>query len=290
MSDNPNPGAAPAPAAAPVAPPAPGAAPPAAPAAASPPAATPPAAPQPGAPADYWPEGLDPQYRGQTANETLDNLAKGLKGYRDRDAARDVPKEAAGYSDYASIKGLEISEAEKPYFDALKEDIAFKPMAEQALKEGVDRGALARIYKAGLKGMGEAGFLLPVVDEAAERAAMLPEAAKNLSEADQNAAIDRRIGDAAGFLKLASETMGLPKEAAAYGDAMLTDRAAGLQLIEWAKAQAQKGGAQPGAAPGQGGGDTAEGLRAEMAALNRSDPDYQKKSEALEARYRKLYS
>lgn len=250
------------------------------------PAAPPAAAP----PADYWPEGLDPQFKGADAKATLDNLAKGLKGYRDRDAARDVPKSPEGYYDYASIKDFAVTEAEKPYFENLKGDVAFEAMAKQLMADGVERGPAMRAYKAGLAAMAESGWLLPLVDETTERAAMLPEAARSLPKPDQDAAIDRRVNDAAGFLKLASETMGLPKGAAAYGDAMLTDRADGLALIEWAKAQAQKGGPSPLAAPGQGGGETRESLKAGMAALNPSDPDYQVKYQALEQRYQKFFA
>lgn len=239
-----------APAATPVSPPAAAAAAPEAPPAgeAQPPAG---AAAQPGA-APYWPEGLDPQFKGADEKATLDNLAKAVKGYRDRDATRDVPADPAGYFDYAAIADFQVSDSEKPYFDALKDDLAFEAMAKALHKDGVGRGAAMRAFKAGLGAMGESGWLLPLADEKAERAAMLPEAAKSLAPAEQDAAIDRRVNDAVAFLKLAPETMGLPKAGAAYAELMLTDRAAGLEFLEWAKAQAQKGGAQPGAV-GEGG-------------------------------------
>jgi hypothetical protein len=263
---------------------------PAAGAGAAPPAGTPPGQaqgdPPAAAAADYWPEGLDQQYKGTDPKATLDNLAKALTGYRQRDAARDVPEKAEGYMEFDGIKGFEMDPAVKPYFDMLPKDPAFKPMAAAALKHGVSRAAVAEIYQEGLKAMAEGGMLEPVLDPAKEKAALVPEGAKSLPADAQDQAVQKRMQENYDFLQLATQNMGLDGESAKYAELMLGDAANGHKFFEWIRSKVQGAGTAPNAGVGSGSqGATREALRAELAALNQGDPDYAKKHAAIQQRY-----
>lgn len=269
------------------------------PAAASPPAAAvgaPPAA-QPAGQAQqaqpaaaYWPEGLDAALKGSDEKATLDNVAKALQGYRQRDASRDIPDKPDGYWNFDGLKDFKIDDRNKPFFDLLPQDPAFKAMAGVMQQHGVGRTAALSIYQAGLNAMAEAGILEPPVDFKAERKALVPDSAKTLPEAAQNQAVQRRVQESLDFLKLMQQTRGLGADEAKYAEMMLGDTAKGVRIIEWMRGQVQGGGQGPVAA-GQAGaaGDTRESLQREMAALNRGDIAYAQKSAQLEERYRKLF-
>lgn len=245
-----------------------------------------------GGTADYWPEGIDTSLRGKDSKETLDNLAKTIKGYRDRDAGRDMPKSADEYLKIDGVKGFELDPEMKPFFDTLAKDDIAKPMFDAALKAGIDRPALLNVWQAGMKAFKEAGLTEPPVDVAAERAALLPDAAKNLSQADQDKAIDKRMTENLAFLDLMTTNRALPKEASDYVQTMLGDSAKGHAFIEWIKGQVQGGGDGPGAhGDGGGKGDTREGLRAELAKMEKQRGTLQfdqAKYSELDGRYKKL--
>lgn len=255
------------------------------PGAAAPPAAGEPSA-QPAA-ADYWPEGLDQKYKGADAKTTLDNLAKDLKGYRDRDATRGVPEKPEGYTNFEALKDFKIDEAQKPFFDALKTDPIFKGALEVMHKHGMGQLAVAETYQAFLKTAADAGMLEKPLDIAAELKALVPEVARSLSEPEQQAAVQKRIGENYSFLDLAVQNMGMPKEVRDHMEYALGDSAKGHAAFEWMRQRIQAGGAQPpGAIGGASGGVTRESLRAEMAALDRNAPDYAAKSAALDEKYK----
>lgn len=241
------------------------------------------------APADYWPDGLDAKLKGTDAKTTLDNLAGALKGYRERDAARDVFEDPKQYANLEGLKGVEIDPKNKPYFELLSQDPAFGAMADVAAKRGIARSDMFAVYQAGLNAMAEAGILEAPIDAKAERALLLPENAKSLPEEQQNRAIEARMTANFDFLKLAQANMGLPKDVSDYAEAMLGDGAKGHQFIEWMKSRMQAGGIGPGA-HGQGkGGDTKESLKAEMKALDQNAPDYRQRHDGLMVRYKKLF-
>lgn len=244
--------------------------------AAAPPASGGDAPPQPGqaapdAVADYWPEGLDPSLKGADAKATLDNLAKTVKGFRDAQAAKGVPDKPEGYTDFSSnhMQGFKIDPALQPHFDALKTDPVFADMAKVAHSHGLGQKALAEIYQTGLMAMGKAGMLEPVLDVAAEKAALVPDSAKHLPQPEQEAAVQKRMEDNYAFLDLAVANMGMPKDVAQYLELQLGDAAKGHQAIEWIKDRLQAGGGtQPGNIGQPGGGDTRESIRAEQARVD----------------------
>lgn len=241
--------------------------------------------------ADYWPDGLDQSLKGADAKITMDNVAKALQGYRTRDASRGVPDKPEGYLEFDKAKDFKIDPKNQPFFDNLKTDPAFKVIAAEAHKRGIGQGDMLAMYQAGLNSMAEAGLLDMPVDVAAEKAALVPDAAKNLPADQQEAAVQKRLNDNYAFLDLAVSNMGLPKELAQFAELSLADSAKGHQLIEWMRGRLQgAGGTGPGAHgnPG-GGGDTREGLKAELAALNRNDPKFQEKHAELTGRYRKFF-
>ena len=267
-------------------------------AAAPPPAATAPAAstvPAAVAPTynPYWPDGLDPAFKGADEKTTMDNIAKSMKGYRDRDAKAGRPPETPeGYLDFSKVPDFKIDDAQKPYFDNLANDPAFKTMAAAAHKHGMSQAGLLETYQAGLNAMAEAGLLEPIIDPAVEKAALVPEAARGLPEADQKLAVEKRISENFAFLDLMAQNKGLPKEASDYAQMMLGDSAKGHAFIEWAASLVNGGGGgQPGNIGQPGGGVTRESVRAEMAALqaNPNDPDYGAKSRALDEKYKRLF-
>jgi hypothetical protein len=266
---------------------APSATPAAAGAAAVPPAAgvvTPPAAA-----VDYWPEGLDPKYKGTDGKTTLDNLAKDLKGYRDRDATRGVPEKPEGYTNFEALKDFKMDPAHAPHFAALKSDPVFKGALDVMHKHGMGQLAVAETYQAFLNAAGQSGMLEPPLDIALERVAMVPDAAKNLSQPEQDAAVQKRLNDNFAFLDLAVQNRGLDAGVAKHMEFALGDSAKGQQAMEWMRAQMNAAGQQPGAHGQPGGGaDTRESLRAEQATLKPSDPDYAKKSAALDEKYKAL--
>ena len=254
-----------------------------------PPASTP--APDPGAPAaaPYWPEGLDQAFKAPDGNSTLDNLAKAIKGYRDRDARIDRPEKPEGYLSLDNLQaGFTIEPALKGHFDTLAGDPAFKSMAERMHHHGLGRTAAFDIYQSGLLAMQKAGLLEPPIDYAAEQAALVPETAKSLDAAGQKQASARRMQENFDFLALQEQNGGLDKGVREYAETMLGDTANGHKFIEWLKGKLQGGGPGPSSAGLGGKGDTREGLKAEMAALNQGDPKYAEKHKALDERYKRL--
>ena len=255
---------------------------------------TPPAGGTPGAEL-YFPEGFPDQMRGKDGKETLDKAWEALKGYRDKDARRDVPADPAGYLSLDGLKDFSLDETVKPHFEALKQDKSALAMFEKAKEHGVDRRTALDIWQAGMKQMQDSGMLEPMLDPAAERAALLPEAAKNLPKTEQDAAIDRRMQENYDFLDLMSQNRSLPKEARDHAEMMLGDSAKGHAFFEWMRGQLQGGeGAGPGAhGGGQGGGDTAETLKAEMAKpeLTPGHPKFDKAAyKAFDERYKRFHA
>jgi len=278
--------AAPAPAAA--APPPP---PPAAGAGAAPLAATPGQAPAelPAAAPDYWPEGLDATLKGTNGKASLDNLAKVVKGYRDRDASRDVPDKPEGYYNFENLGDFKIDAKTKPYFDQLPKDPAFAAMAAALHKGGVGRKTALEAYQAGLNAMAEGGLLEPLIDPEAEKALLVPDAAKNAAPAEQQQAVQRRMRENADFLKLMETSRELPADVREYAELMLFDTAKGHRFFEWMRGQVQGaagGGLQQVAGKG---GDAKAALSQEMQQLTREDPKYLEKFAALEQRYKQLH-
>lgn len=248
----------------------------------------------------YFPEGLPEAMRGKSDRETLDKMHSALKGYRDKDAKRDIPADEAGYLNTEGLDGFKVEDAQKPYFDALKDDPAFKSIAKLAKEKGIGRRDFLDLWQAGMKGMGEAGLLEPAIDAKAERAELVPASAKALPAAEQAKAIDKRMQENFDFLDLMAENRG-PKDAAGkarlkgdieYAQLMLGDSAKGHRFFEFLRDQVQAGGGAIGAGGGGAGGDTKEGLRAELAKpeMKPGHPSFDRaKYDDLQERYKKVH-
>jgi hypothetical protein len=248
----------------------------------------------------YFPEGLPEAMRGKSDKETLDKMHSALKGYRDKDAKRDIPADEAGYLNTEGLDGFKVEDAQKPYFDALKDDPAFKSIAKLAKEKGIGRRDFLDLWQAGMKGMGEAGLLEPAIDAKAERAELVPASAKALPAAEQAKAIDKRMQENFDFLDLMAENRG-PKDAAGkarlkgdieYAQLMLGDSAKGHRFFEFLRDQVQAGGGATGAGGGGGGGDSKESLRAELAKpeMTPGHPSFDKAKYAdLQERYKKAH-
>ena len=253
-------------------------------------AAEPPAGP-------YFPEGLAENLRGTNDRETIDRLTGALKGYRDRDAGADRPDKPEGYLSLEGIddKQFKVDERFKPYFDAFANDPGMKAAAAVAQKHGISRPAFLEGMQAALGGLAQANMLDPMVDFEAERAALLPEAARTLPKDQQDAAIDRRMNDNLAFVDLMVANRALPKEVGEYAALMLADSAKGHLFLEWMRNTVQGGGAGGPGAHGMGGAgaDSADSLRAEMAKpeLTPGHPSFDRgKYAEFDARYKAFHS
>lgn len=270
--------------------PAPGAAPPAGGA----PASTPP-------PAElYFPQGLPDTMKGKTVNETMDNMAKAINGYRERDAKADIPKDAAGYLNHEGLDGFTVPDGVKPYFEALKEDGVFKAAAEAAAGEKVGRGAFNKIMLSAFETAQKAGILEPPVNAEVERAALLPETAKHLPKAEQDAAIDRRMNDNFAFVDMlvaaeAAKPEGersISAEDADHAKMMLGDSARGHRFLEFMRNRMANGSAQPLGIGGAPMNDAQKALAAELAKpeMQAGHPQFNRPAyDELMERYKKAF-
>lgn len=236
---------------------------PPAPSAGDPPAA---ASPPPAAAGDiYKPEGLPDTMFGKSDKETLDNAAKALKGYRDRDAANSIPDKAEAYGEFAG----EIPDTIKPHLDTLKADPLFGRVAEKALALRVPLPAYQGLVQEFLSVSAEMGLMEPIVDVAAEKAALLPETAKHLPDTEQKAAIEQRMNTNFAFLDAmvarGAQNGGIAKEDADFAKAMLGDSAKGHRIFEW-MAKTAGGGSGRGPAMNINGGNKSADPKADLQA------------------------
>lgn len=193
------------------------------------------AAPPPVAAGDiYKPEGLADHLLGKSNNETIDNLKKVVDGYRDRDASNSVPEKAEAYAEFTG----EIPDNIKPHLDTLTADPLFGRIAEKALALRVPTPVYQGLVQEFLSVSSEMGLMEPIVDEAAEKAALLPDTAKHLGQAEQTQAIEQRMNTNFAFLDAmvarGAANGGLDKADADFAKAMLGDSAKGHRFFEWA--------------------------------------------------------
>ncbi|MAU21090.1 MAG: hypothetical protein CMH13_11220 [Martelella sp.] len=236
----------------------------------------------------YRPEGLPDSMVGKDERETMDKMAKALNGYRDRDAKVKVPEDAGEYFKFGDDQPEEI----RPYLAEIAEDEAMsKPMADFLKAEKIPVETFQKIAGKFLGISAEMGLMEPPVDVAAEREALLPEAAKHLPEAERKKAIDARMNENFSYVDGLVEKAGLDKDAAEYAKAMLGDSAKGHQFFEFMqKAMGRNGGGGPAMGDLANGGDKSAraALQAEMAKpeMQRDHPKFDRKAyEALMQRY-----
>ncbi|MER2633266.1 MAG: hypothetical protein ABTQ30_05305, partial [Rhizobiaceae bacterium] len=265
--------------------------------------ASPPAAGDPPAPAagPYRPDGMPETMFGKDDRETIDKQHAALKGYRDRDASRDIPEAPEGYLSLDGVKNFQLEDGIKPYFDTLKTDPAALAMFAAAKEHGLGREAVLDVWQKGMKAMQEAGLLETPVDAAAERLKLLPDNAKDRPQAEQDAAIEARLTANETFVKnlmQAGPNGEAPRLDKAVGEnalLMLMDTAEGNQFIEFLAAQMTGADrAQPNPGDGSGGNPNGrrEQLKAQLAApeMQPQHPKFNRAAhDALDAEYQKLF-
>lgn len=240
----------------------------------------------------YKPEGLPDHMLGATNNETIDKLKKANDGYRERDAQNQIPEKAEAYADF----GADLPDAIKPHLETLKADPLFERLAGKALEMKMPLPAYQSLVKEFLSVSGEMGLLEPPVDYEAEKKALVPDAAKHLTPAEQTAAREKRMNENFAFIDAAvakgPQAGGLSKDAADFAKAMLGDMAKGHQFFEWARGLSG-GGSQPfmgGGSPAAG--DPKAALAARME-LGKNIPGHKEFDQAsydqLNADYKKQY-
>ncbi|MBW8639033.1 hypothetical protein K1W69_17690 [Hoeflea sp. WL0058] len=245
------------------------------------PAGDPPAEP-------YRPDGLPETMYGDNDHGTIDKMAEALKGYRDRDAQRQLPETAEAYSQF----DLESAPEEiRPMIGELASDPLFGKVSAIALERGVPVGDMQAITLSLYSAAHEAGLFEQHIDPAQERSLLLPDSAATLPKEQQDQAIDQRLQANSDFVDLMVQNAGLDKAVGEHAKLMLMDTAAGNRFFEWIAGQVQgTDRAQP--QPGQGGNTGAsrrEQLRAELAKPE-MQPGHRMfdraKYDALESEYR----
>lgn len=222
----------------------------------------PPAAGNPSGP--YRPDGLPDTMFGKDDRETIDKLHQALKGYRERDSQRQVPESPDAYRQF---KLDEVPEHVRQHLEALSQDPLFDAVTKIAHEEKVPTSTLQKLTAKLYEQAAEMGLLDHVVDVEKERAALLPDTARDLPKAQQDQAIEARLKANEDWIKLQIQH-GLPKEVADHGLLMLMDTAAGNKLIEYFRHK-MTGGDRDGVLPGESGGNgksQREQLRQRLAA------------------------
>ena len=160
-----------------------------------------------------------------------------------------MPDDIAAYREFG-----EVDEKVKPYFDTLEGDGLFDDVASKAKELGISKAQLHGLLETYMGGAAEMGLLEPALDVAAERQALLPENAASMPQQAQDAAVERRINEAHGWVD-SMVARGLDKESAEHMTMMLGDTAKGIKAIEFFKGQIGGAGqAQPTNGDGNQGG------------------------------------
>ncbi|BCH63003.1 hypothetical protein RvVAT039_02190 [Agrobacterium vitis] len=245
------------------------------------------------APSIYRPEGLPDHMLGANDQQTIDNMKKALDGYRTRDADAKIPDDPKAYSEFSG----EVPETIKVHLETLKGDPLFERMSAKALEHKMSVPAYQAMVQDFLSVSAEMGLLEPPIDTAAEKAALVPEYAKHLPEAQQTVAREKRMNENFAYVDqmvaMGKEKGGLSKEAGDFAKAMLGDSARGHEFIEFLRAQGSGGHKGPAMGlPGAGGGNDARAELSRRSALPENtpgSPKFDKAShDALQADYQRL--
>lgn len=213
----------------------------------------------------YFPTGLSDNFKGASDRETIDKMAQGLETYRKK--AGDVPADATGYRDFG-----EIAPEVKQYYDSVENDELFAQLAERAHGRKMPKSEFQAVVKDFFELAAEHNLLEPAIDPKAEIAALVPEGAKHLPEAEQRAAVDKRMNDNIAWVN-GLKAQGLEAESAEYMTLMLADSAKGHKALEWFRGRMEgTHRAGPGGGSGDGGGSGGGRLEQVKAQLN--DPKH----------------
>jgi len=223
---------------------------------------------QPAASADAGQGGLViPEHlRGANDQETMAKMAKALEGYRKRDSQQqaEIPEDAAAY---AAFDMESLPEIVRPHMSELAKDQAFERVAKKAQELGVPVAALQGLTAEFYGVAAEMGVLEPLLDVKAEQAALTPENARHLPEAEQKAARERRMQDNFTWMERLAQDQAAPLDPAVakFVSEELGDSAKGHQFIEYLR-QRMSGGDGPyvGSTGAPGGGDPKEAIKADF--------------------------
>jgi hypothetical protein len=251
-----------------------------------------PAAPAPGA--DWYrPKDLPEHLVGKDQAETMDKLADALKGYRQRDAQNGVPDKVDAYNAFPT----DVPDTVKPHLETLVTDPLYGRVAEKALALKVPVAAYQGMVQEFISVSAEMGLMEPIVDAAAERSALVPDAVRHLPEAEQKAAVNRRMDENYSWLDAMvarGDKGGISKDEADFVKANLGDSARGHRFFEAMRAMA--GGTGGGPAMGlPGGGSGADpkqeiSRRAGLPENTWGDPKFNQQSyDQLQAERRRVY-
>ncbi|MQB09673.1 hypothetical protein DXT96_07370 [Agrobacterium sp. ICMP 6402] len=211
----------------------------------------------------YKPEGIADHLVGKSNNETIDNMKKALDGYRDRDASNKVGGTPEAYAEFSG----DIPDAIRPHLETLKGDPITARMQQYAFDHKVPLPVYQGMVQQFLSVSSEMGLMEPIVDEKAERAALVPDVAKHLPEGEQRVAVEKRMNENYAFLDSVAakgaENGGLAKDDIEFAKAMLGDSAKGHRMFEWIRGVA--GGGQGNGPAMQFGGGGGSDIKADIA-------------------------
>ncbi|WP_377299629.1 hypothetical protein [Rhizobium sp. SGZ-381] len=241
----------------------------------------------------YRPKDLPDHLLGKDQNETMDKLADALKGYRQRDAQNGVPDKVDAYNAFSA----DVPETVKPHLETLVKDPLYGRVAEKALALKVPVAAYQGMVQEFISVSSEMGLMEPIVDAAAERSALVPDAARHLPEAEQKAAVNRRMEENYSWLDAMvarGDKGGISKDEADFVKANLGDSARGHRFFEFVRGLTGGTGGGPAMGlPGGGSGNDPKQEISRRAALPENTwghPNYSQQSyDQLQVDRRRVY-
>ena len=197
--------------------------------------------------------------------------------------SKDVPK--------ADTFGEDVPEELAPHLKGLSEDTAFQRVSKTAHELGVPVKDFQRLTTELYAAAQEMGALEPFLDVEAERAALTPEDARHLPEAEQRQARERRMQENEAFLdQLAQREDGkVDKSVFEYVKTELGDSAKGHQFIEYMRHQMGGDTSDEPMGGGSSGGNNAREDLARRAALPENTPGNPKFDKASYDQLQKAY-
>jgi hypothetical protein len=157
---------------------------------------------------------------GKDDRETMDKMATALNGYRQRDATANCPRRSTPTTRFEVDKAPEAIRAYLPRSRQERSGLCRRRRSGDGT--GVPVKTMHAITTAAYAGLQEAGMLEPMVNIETERAALLPDAAKNLPKAEQDKAIDARMLANEQFIKLLTKPVDAAGQPIPGGKTQLT--------------------------------------------------------------------
>lgn len=221
----------------------------------------------------YRPQGVPESIFGKSNNETIDNLVTALNSARAASRSTQVPETIDAY-----VLG-EVPGEIQPFLSNLEQDQTFRQMQALALKNKLPVEGFAGFIKDLVGEWNQAGMFAPAVDTRAEREALIPDNARTLAPAEQEAAINARVRDNLDYVEKILTQKGMPKDSATLLVESLGDRAAGHKAIEFIRSIVDGQTSDPLVAGRTGGADMSS-IERDMA-----DPRYDPSSPRFDQRF-----